>query len=361
VGGTRLATSVGSEAIGRRGSIIVGDDLQSDKQSAHDWQLAWDFWTGTLSTRAENPSTVAKMVVQQRLGKGDISDRILEYGGYTHLKIPNEYDPRRSCVTVVGGKELWRDPRTEEGELLNPRCAPVEVARKDAADACSASTGVGPHKYKAQYNQDPDEVQGKEYLRTEWRFYRHPNYAGTHRPAGCVTAEEFPAVPLPRDIVKSSSMDTALKDKETSDWTVCGAIGQKDAYVYVLDVLRAKVKINDMPKLLESLLARNPGIGQKFIEDKVSGTSLYQLLSPIVPGLKAIDPGSRSKPERARLHVLPRQAANQIFLPEGAPWTDEFVAEFSKFPGGTNDDQVDMLTLACMMLPKHGKNPLYQW
>jgi predicted phage terminase large subunit-like protein len=156
-------------------------------------------------------------------------------------------------------------------------------------------------------------------------------------------------------------MDTAVKDKETSDWTVCGAIGQKDAMVYVLDVLRAKVKIDGMAALLKSLLERVPGIGQKFVEDKASGTPLVQLLRKTVAGIQAVNPGSASKPERARLNILPRLSAGQVYLPEGAPWTDEFVAEFAGFPGGRHDDQVDMLSLGMGKLAPTGKNSLYAW
>ncbi len=36
--------------------------------------------------------------------------------------------------------------------------------------------------------------------------------------------------------------------------------------------------------------------------------------------------------------------ARQVFLPESAPWLDEFKAEIMAFPNGRFDDQVDSLS-----------------
>jgi predicted phage terminase large subunit-like protein len=284
------------------------------------------------------------MIVQQRLGRGDISDRMLEHrpAGLVHVRLPMEFDPASACVTPIG----WRDPRTQAGEMLNPRCDPPEVAREVVERAKSYATGVGPHKYKAQYNQDPSVETGGEVPRTMWRFYRHPKLSGTHRPEGCVTAAEYPAIDLPRKLDgKILSMDTAVEEGEENDWTVIGSVAYAGALAFVgawLD--RQHVDIMGMERMLRAQAELEPDAGRKVVEKKASGTPLVQRLKGEVRGLEAADPGRMSKVERMRLYALPSIAAGQVFLPEGAPWLDEFVAEWAAFPRGKHDDQIDFLT-----------------
>lgn len=353
VGGGRLATSVGAQVIGRRGDLITGDDLQSDGQSQKEWDDAWDYWTGELSSRAVEPSTVAKVIVQQRLGKGDISDRILEHGGYEHLCIRDAYDPRKVISTSIG----WKDPRTREGELLNPRLDPPEVAERTRAEAVSYGKGMGPHKARAQLDQDPAVNQGGKFPRAKWRFYHHPMISGTHRPAGCATAEEAPAVEMPRKwTAKCLSMDTAVAPGAENDWTVVGCVATDGARVFVMPWLdRQKVDIMGMERMLEAQCEREPDAGAKYVEGKASGTPLVQRLRNRIRGLQTVDPGRGSKTERAEVAILPSLSASQVYLPEGAPWLDAFVEEFADFPGGRHDDMVDFLAQAMAKLVGSGK------
>lgn len=93
-GGARLSTSVGGVLTGEGGSRLVVDDphhaldVHSDtmRQSAIDW------WDQVMSTRGNNPKTVSKLVVMQRLHTDDLTGHLLERGGYEHLCLPMEYE-----------------------------------------------------------------------------------------------------------------------------------------------------------------------------------------------------------------------------------------------------------------------------
>ncbi|MHA1569880.1 MAG: phage terminase large subunit [Alphaproteobacteria bacterium] len=54
------------------------------------------------------------------------------------------------------------------------------------------------------------------------------------------------------------------------------------------------------------------------------------------------------KPEADKITRMSNQShqieAGQVFLPESAPWLDEFKAEIMAFPNGRFDDQVDSLS-----------------
>ncbi len=64
----------------------------------------------------------------QRLHEYDVSGLILENDyGYEHLCLPMEFEADNRCITSIG----FKDPRTEEGELLFPERFPRDVVDRD--------------------------------------------------------------------------------------------------------------------------------------------------------------------------------------------------------------------------------------
>ena len=63
------------------------------------------------------------------------------------------------------------------------------------------------------------------------------------------------------------------------------------------------------------------------------------MLEREIPGLIPIEPEG-GKLVRA-VAIAPFVEAGNVFLPENVPWVGDFVTEFSTFPNGSNDDQVD--------------------
>ena len=118
--GSRLSTSVGSALTGEGGSIIVVDDPNAAQEAFSEAtiQATIDWWDNALSTRLNDPKTGAFIVIQQRLSEDDLTGHILskQSDDWTHLCLPMRYESDRSFVTSIG----WKDPRTEEGELLWP-------------------------------------------------------------------------------------------------------------------------------------------------------------------------------------------------------------------------------------------------
>ena len=101
----------------------------------------------TVTTRLNSPERSAIVVVMQRLHEQDLSGHILERElGYEHLCLPMEFEPERRCVTSIG----FRDPRTEDGELLFPERFPAEVV-----DARQAGDGRARHRRAVPAAPDP--------------------------------------------------------------------------------------------------------------------------------------------------------------------------------------------------------------
>jgi predicted phage terminase large subunit-like protein len=101
----------------------------------------------------------SRVVIQQRVHERDVTGSILAMKdhGYVHLMLPMRYDPKRSCVTVLG----WQDPRTEDGELLWPSRFPKEeVDRIETYD-------LGAHGTAGQHQQLPTARSGGQFER-QW-------------------------------------------------------------------------------------------------------------------------------------------------------------------------------------------------
>ena len=91
-------------------------------------------------------------------------------------------------------------------------------------------------------------------------------------------------------------------------------------------------------------MARRHAAHSVLIEDKGSGTQLIQDLRYEKTGVRPI----AIMPDADKVTRMSNQSAHieagQVFLPESAPWLDEFKAEIMAFPNGKFDDQVDSLS-----------------
>src|SRR5690606_16618717 len=112
-GGMRFATSVGGRVVGRHANVIVIDD-PIKPQGITDLSLAeavrWK--QETLSSRLFPGGAV--VLIMQRLHERDLAGHAEEEGGWDFLRLPMRFEEKERCSTSIG----FRDPRTEEGELL---------------------------------------------------------------------------------------------------------------------------------------------------------------------------------------------------------------------------------------------------
>lgn len=149
--GYRIATSVGGVGTGEKGDAIVVDDphnvLEAESTAKREEVLMW--WDEVMSTRLNDPKTGVKVIVMQRVHERDLSAHVLEQGGYDHLMLPMEYDPKRSCVTSLG----FEDPRLDAGELLCPERFPDEVLD-------DLKIRLGPYGTAGQLQQTPAPRSG---------------------------------------------------------------------------------------------------------------------------------------------------------------------------------------------------------
>lgn len=347
VGGERFSTGIGGT--GRR-SHIIGIDDPLDAVEAHS-KAARDNaneWIGqTLSQRFVDPKRPKMAMIMQRLHEEDPSGFVLQGKDWEHLMLPSEFEPDRRAVTfhyverandngTLGSfrEEFWRDPRTDDGALLFPERFP-----KDVLESFKQPNALGADGYAGQHGQSPTPAGGGMFKKADWRFYK-PDGAGAEwnapRPKGCT---EIAALPLPKMDREIVSVDAAFKDNPAGSKVAIHVWGRRGADRFLLFRQTEHMDYSTTKKNLKTICKMFPRARTKIVEDKANGTAIVNDLAHDIPGFIAVEPEG-GKEARAAVGQ-PYQRAGNVYLPDGAPWVDEYVGIFAAFPKGKENDDVD--------------------
>ena len=310
--GHRVATSVGGTVTGKGGDILIVDDPVNPEQAMSDSErkAANTWFDQTYSTRQNDEKTAVMVVIMQRLHQDDLAGHLLKKGGWEHLNIPME--AKSKTTYSIGKLEVVR----EKGDLIHEeRFGSVEVKKKKLA--------LGSYGYAGQYDQSP-APQGGGMIKLSW-FKRYGTAPSQYK-----------------RIVQS--WDTAGKEKEINNPSVCLTWGETEQGHYLLDVYLGRLAYPALKRAAKSLSAKwEPDA--ILIEDKSSGEALIQDLRadtddkyPVI----AIQP-HKDKVTRAST-CSPTIEAGNVWLPEKAPWLVDFELEVGNFPASTTKDRVDALS-----------------
>jgi predicted phage terminase large subunit-like protein len=349
--GSRLALGVGGQGTGYRGNAVIVDDAMnaSDAPSpvVRESTIAW--WDVQMSSRVNDLSKDSFVIMGQRLHENDLTGHALEQGGYEYLCLPSEFDPARRATTSLG----VIDKRTEAGELLFPQLFPKAVLDE-------AKKRLGSDGYSGQHDQNPVPPGGSLLKKSWWKFWRWDTDqpTTTERPRGC---NAYPTRVVQAKMWKWDSVvmsvDATFKSLEASkgrdpDYVVIMVIACKGPDRFVLYRYRKQIGFNETCEQIKEAAKLFPLAFRKLVEDKANGSAIIETLKSVLQGVIPVDPEG-GKEARANA-VAPQIEAGNVYLPEGAPWLDEFITECAFFPKGRHDDQVDALTQA-LIDRMHGK------
>jgi phage terminase large subunit-like protein len=338
-GGFRQATSTGAGITGEGGDVIVADDPQKARDAFHPdilRSINSEWWDATMSSRGNNPHTVRRVVVQQRLHEEDTTGHIQtksEQDGarqYDMLVLPAWYEPREYFCLA----DLEHDMRTEPDEPLHPE-------RFDDASLKEIAVDMDEQVAAGQMQQRPAPLTGTVWLRDWW--------AGTRNRFN----PDSPMIDQ-QTIARWISWDTAIKDKVSSDptaYTVWDLLGN-----YKLRLRWAwdgKIKFHSLVDMIEQ-------VGQDWnydgkltgilIEDKAHGTAAYDMITSAtdsdVADLLVLFMPVESKTYRARQASL-WAARNRIEIPGPSPtvpWLARYEHQIYTFPASSHDDMADTKT-----------------
>ncbi len=310
--GTREGTAFGS-LTSKRGNRLIIDDPHSTKTAESDTERAStvrQFREGSLN-RLNDQERDAIVVVMQRLHEQDVTGALMKLGlGFVLLMLPMEFEAQRRCSTSIG----WADPRTEDGELLDP----VRFPRKVVDDL---KKGLGSYAYAGQYQQRPAPRDGGLFKRS-W----------------------LPVVDaLPNDIIKWCRAWDIGATKGGGDPTVGVKVGRsRDGTFYVADVRRGQEGPAEVERtILATATQDGLDVTLRIPQDPgAAGKAYAQTLAKILAGypVKAVAP-TGDKTTRATPAAAQAEAGNVKLL--RGEWNEAFMDELCTFPAGAYDDQVD--------------------
>lgn len=347
--GFRQALGVTASVTGKRGSLLILDDLLDAKQAFSDVirQSVNDTWDQALTTRVNDPVHSKVVLIMQRLHEEDLTGHLLKKSAvkWTHLRIPMLYLGH----PTFDGKDIGRpdlvDERTKTNELLFKDRFTKAVVLQYKED-------LGEYGFAGQMQQDPLPSGGGILKSHWWRIWPDD-------------------IARPKMLHIFHSWDTAFTDKDLKEnaysaRTRWGIFWHEERERYCImalgmwfdrvgyDELRAKVKADDKQY--------DPDIN--VIENKATGISLLQDLRKASPGrFRSYTPG-RGEDKVSRAHsVSPILQAGLVYAPNKA-WAigcpekkiTGLIEYVAKFPAGAapTPDLTDTLTQALIYLRRNG-------
>ena len=327
-GGEYNCTGVGGPCTGMGGDLLILDDpIKNYEESCSDPVLnkQWEWFVSTFLTRMQKDGAV--VIILTRWTHKDIVGKLLEKSSDDWLVV------NLPAISTKDSIASEYDHRDEEGIALWP--SRYDTKHLDEVKTLSRGTTI----FEALYQGNPTPDTGL-----------------------FIDADKINIVPAPLDDIvdKIRYWDRAASFGR-GDYTV-GALLGKDLQnrTYILDVVRERLEPDGVEQLIVSTaradgddvrigIERDPAAAGKFEADfyvrRLAGYNVEQC--PI--------PSQMGKITRARPFASQVKAGHVYMI--DAPWNYDTLNELRAFPKGANDDQVDAIDGAFMIL-QSGTSPI---
>jgi predicted phage terminase large subunit-like protein len=296
--------------------MIIIDDPMKPQEAMSDTARnnVKQWYDSTLYSRLDNKKEDTIILVMQRLHIDDLVSHVIEKESWVHLDLPSIAEVDQT-FELSSGQIYTRS----KGDAFHPEREPIEVLD-------TTRNTIGSMAFSAQYQQRPVPQEGS-LVRWSW-FQRY---------------DELPAKQSNDKIIQS--WDTASTTTEMSDYSVCTTWHIHNENWYLIDIFRKKL---EYPDLVRAVISQSNKFDARpvLIEDTSSGVALIQQLRRDSTGLSIV----KVKPDKDKVTRMNNASidieAGKVFLPQKAPWLEDFQKEILAFPAGAHDDQVDSLSQA---------------
>lgn len=312
--GHMIATSVGGTATGKGGTRIVIDDPHNPRQALSDVQRseAIRFFDQTTSTRLDDKTRGAIVVVMQRLHEGDLTKRCLDLG-YEHVCFEALCEARKTYA-LPSGQTIVR----EQGNVLWP-------GRENRAQVEQMKLALGSYAFAGQYQQRPAPAGGGMFQREWFRI--------------------IDALPTEGRQVSTRFWDCA-GTSGGGDWTVGAKMSRYANGLFIVEhVVRAQLSSGAVDALVQQT-ATTDGRLVRIREEQEPGSSGKAVTSSRATALAGWDyrgvPSTGEKTTRWRPFAVQCEAGNVRLL--NGPWVQALLDELALVPYATHDDQADAVS-----------------
>ena len=339
-GGTVKAVGLGGQITGfgagkKRGfpdtdlfsGCVICDDLlkEQDFLSQTQRDIVYSWFKSTIVKR-RNTSKTPIVLIMQRLHDDDIVGRLLkeEPEQWDVLKL-QAFDEEKQC-------SVW-ESAISTNELLKLKNSEADIDK---------------FMFYANYQQEPKTDLSATIKVHWWRYYDN-------------------LIDIQKQIHhRIITMDTAYKVKTYSDESVLELWGfdAEGQNAYLMDLEHGRW---EFPELLaktkefyrrHNVYINNRKLGDIFVEDKASGTSLAQTLKKEgLPARLWLPKPDEPKDKMSRVLECSRFiASGRVFLPRNVKFANELIQQCAEFTGdnSVHDDMVDGMTMALMLWRNFG-------
>jgi predicted phage terminase large subunit-like protein len=320
-GGIYTAAGVGSGITGRGAHVALVDDPIKNREEAESEtyrKRVWDWFRDVLYTRLMPGGAI--IVIQTRWHEDDLAGRLVE----SQAAGGDEWEVLSLPAMAKENDALGREP----GSALWPAWYPIENLERIRS---ALTVTDGPSSWESLYQCSPQPEEG-DFFRADWvRWYDSP----------------------PEHLTYYGASDYAVTSRG-GDYTVHGVIGvDPQDNIYLVDWWREQAStdiwvesvISLMDKWQPSMWAEEKGQIEKsvgpFLHKRMRERSVYCRREQFA---SATDKATRARAIQGRLSM------GCVFFPRGEAWANDIVSEMLRFPNGTHDDQVDVLSLFGRML-----------
>lgn len=382
-GGERKSRSMGSGFTGVHcNALFLDDPDDADRvwnESAR--KGVQNKWTRAIKNRGKiSLDLTLRIAIQQRLHTDDWTAAQVAKGiwspedraAWAWIAVPVFYGqaPANAPKYSPWG---WCDPRHVANDNLHPAIFSDTALADEERDK-------GLEGFNAQYNQNPDRLDGGMIPRSAIRFFRIEGMpiTTTPRPVGCgITTDGQPTETRIVKLKTNGELDldwltVSIDCSNGSERVTASAVGiivmgGKGMERYIFDDLTAVMDIDTMNDQVAESLERWP-CKKAIIELKAAGASVIAELkkrlakgdiiwpngAPAVVEVVAYNPGNDSKESRAAA-MKPEWTAGLVFVLDGARWlfptigdngrtVDQgLIGEVCTFPKSKRDDRIDAI------------------
>jgi predicted phage terminase large subunit-like protein len=327
-GGGVYCVGIGGALTGQPIDILIIDDpLKGRAEAESDTyrQRAWDWWENVGSTRLSRRGAVVLMMT--RWHTDDMAGRFQQ-------REPDEW--RTVSVPAIATSDDDPTGRTAGQELVS--------ATKDPGWFIKTRQLRSSYVWSSVYQQAPTNAEGGLFKRGDWQYWRQGDYPMVNLDRTVISLD---------DCSKFITIDLATSTKTSADYTVASAWAIAiNGDLILLDRVRDRVTESGHFDLVAPLRQRWMGpYDVTYVESRMFGTTMVYAAGrsgiPLAELVADVDKFTRALPAAD----LVRQ--RRVWLPQDAPWLDEWLDEHADFPNTKHDDQVDTLAYAARVALTH--------
>ena len=314
--GRMIARGLLSGITGNPAELLIVDDPIKSRQEADSPAIRdriWEEWQNSLKSRFAAGAKV--IVIMTPWHEDDLAGRILQQEIHVRLlRLPIEAEKDDPLGRPTGAP-------------LCPELGKGEVWLKDFKRAYIHDSGGGARAWAALYQCSPRTEDGNLVRRSWWKRYD---------PRDC-----------PAFGTEVISVDAAFKGNENNDFVAITAWGKCGNDYYLTDCLNRRLDFPGTLHAIRAMAKLHPGARAILIEDKANGPAVIQTLQKELFCIPVTPKGGKTARVNA---VSPAIESGHVYVPQNAPWAEEFIDQWTAFPAGKHDDMVDSASQALSYL-----------